>query len=659
MKRKQAYYNSRFRVLLTEVLPYELPLVYDNAAFFDICRDEEKFKIFESLLLGKDGVIQEGKRSDIRKYTIPFDYDTSRLSGTSTRRLSLIHPSVQLDWVNFYEEYADYLLYLCNKSPFSIRYIHKKSNCVVDQRYEYEAAYIEEPEDIDETLDATKVNDQRKNYYLSYFRYRKYDIINRYYDGHDALRLETKYAHLMRTDISHCFNHIYTHSIAWAIRGKEVAKNQRSDIFQELCENRLDVLMRQANYGETNGIVIGPEVSRIFAEIILQRTDVDLMLALKEHGLRLGTHYEIRRYVDDYFVYAHRKEDLEKIKSVMEDCLNVYKLHLNTSKTILYERPFATNRSDLMAEMQNLVRWLYDTIRNRTTIEDGAIYLSFVRKYRSMVHHYNVQYADISSVLLSKILTRIKYLSKSKDDKEVPILKENVIANMIEIVFYVFALNMTYTTSHKVCYAINMLVDAAKRKGDKIYLREICYRIEREIKRSFDLLSDRLQPGKSNMEIINLLLTWHRVLPNSTIDTNRLAALLGRNAENEIVKDDWRKLNYYQIMTLLYIIEDNPKYNRWKTELVKQVKNNFKKNNWRQYAECVNLFFDTLTCPYLDEEIKDSILTGTQVCSTKKIAKEKREEMDYIGIKRWFWDWDKSRPFERALYMKMFHPAYG
>ena len=31
--------------------------------------------------------------------------------------------------------------------------------------------------------------------------------------------------------------------------------------------------MQNLNYGETNGIVIGPEFSRIFAELILQEID--------------------------------------------------------------------------------------------------------------------------------------------------------------------------------------------------------------------------------------------------------------------------------------------------------------------------------------------------------------------------------------------------
>ena len=42
--------------------------------------------------------------------------------------------------------------------------------------------------------------------------------------------------------------------------------------------------MQRLNYNETNGIVIGPEFSRIFAEIILQRVDKEVEKALYVNG---------------------------------------------------------------------------------------------------------------------------------------------------------------------------------------------------------------------------------------------------------------------------------------------------------------------------------------------------------------------------------------
>ena len=76
--------------------------------------------------------------------------------------------------------------------------------------------------------------------------------------------------------------------------------------------------MQHTNYNETNGIVVGPEISRIFAEIILQAVDLAILRQLKDKGYTLGRDYEIRRYVDDSYVYTNSRK-------VLDDIYNAYK----------------------------------------------------------------------------------------------------------------------------------------------------------------------------------------------------------------------------------------------------------------------------------------------------------------------------------------------
>lgn len=99
--------------------------------------------------------------------------------------------------------------------------------------------------------------------------------------------------------------------MTWAVKGKDIAKkNTKAKTF----ENDFDHLMQHANYNETNGIIVGPEISRIFAEIILQAVDLAILRELKEqYGYKLGRDYEIRRYVDDSYVYATSREILENV----------------------------------------------------------------------------------------------------------------------------------------------------------------------------------------------------------------------------------------------------------------------------------------------------------------------------------------------------------
>lgn len=51
-----------------------------------------------------------------------------------------------------------------------------------------------------------------------------------------------------------------------------------------------DKMMQEMNYNETNGIVIGPECSRIFAEVIMQYVDqmVEQQLLIKMASPKQG-----------------------------------------------------------------------------------------------------------------------------------------------------------------------------------------------------------------------------------------------------------------------------------------------------------------------------------------------------------------------------------
>ena len=75
-------------------------------------------------------------------------------------------------------------------------------------------------------------------------------------------------------DISNCFPSIYSHSLPWAIVGKEVAKRSKDD--RTLWFNVLDYYVRNLKNEETNGLLIGPHSSNLLSELSLCRIDQDL-----------------------------------------------------------------------------------------------------------------------------------------------------------------------------------------------------------------------------------------------------------------------------------------------------------------------------------------------------------------------------------------------
>lgn len=66
------------------------------------------------------------------------------------------------------------------------------------------------------------------------------------------LLLGKKY--VVKSDISTCFPSIYTHSISWALVGKEYAKANRG---QKHWFNKIDKMCRATKSGETHGVLIG------------------------------------------------------------------------------------------------------------------------------------------------------------------------------------------------------------------------------------------------------------------------------------------------------------------------------------------------------------------------------------------------------------------
>ncbi len=302
--------NSKYRVLLSEVLPYETPLFFDNVGFFTHM---------------ETGKITEDSLRELFKnpqYTIPFNYKVQRNARKGSRILSVIHPVNQLEVVNFYENYDLSLLQATKDSPFSLRYINAIAKLHYNASKGYTSTCLQPEKELSD-------DNQQIKEYVSYFAYQSIDRMYKFFNGMPLFRLEQKYAIMRKLDVTSCFYHIYTHSVTWAVMSKELAK---SSIGKRTLGNDFDKLMQRCNYNETNGIVVGPEVSRIFAELILRRIDLNVLTALKEKGLIFGVHYEIRRYVDDMMLFANEENTLDVVESIIGQELEFYKLVLNKAK---------------------------------------------------------------------------------------------------------------------------------------------------------------------------------------------------------------------------------------------------------------------------------------------------------------------------------------
>ncbi|MCW5599407.1 MAG: RNA-directed DNA polymerase [Nitrosomonas sp.] len=140
--------------------------------------------------------------------------------------------------------------------------------------------------------------------------------------------------YLVKADIASCFPSIYTHSIPWALHGKDQAKesNKRAG----LAGNFLDKVTQSIRDKQTNGLLIGPHSSNVISEIVLTSIDVNL----QEKG-----YSRVSRHIDDYTFYALSHEEAERFVKDLGMCLRAFEMSINDKKTQILELPRASTEN--------------------------------------------------------------------------------------------------------------------------------------------------------------------------------------------------------------------------------------------------------------------------------------------------------------------------
>ena len=447
----------RWRALLTETLPYELPLIFSNDLLYaSLVRPSEKDAI-------KD--IVKKMRTKAKRATIPYNYQIAKDSARSTN-LSVIHPNQQLQINDFYELYRQTLIDYCSNSECTLRR-------PVAEMAIYSANPLDEetthrsgiphiiPEDRD--IDVSRMT--------SYFSYGRYNLLRNFIDSAEYRSFETKFKYLRTVDISKCFFNIYTHSIAWAVKGKTFAKDQ-IDVYS--FEHSFDHLMQRSNYGETNGIVVGPEISRIFAEIIMQ--DVDRRVIKRMLPQTSGVEYAIRRYVDDFFLFAQDVVVLDKLELVLSAELENYKLFLNSAKTNTETRPFVSPITLARSELAGLTAEMHECIdvlfmdADVITIRKSARKLNRIAlNVRLIAKRHDVEFSSISGSLLSTLLTLLKRcasaIQASADHDELSSLTDMAVT-ILEIAFYITSLDLRVRSTYSLCQITSFLKPIIDKNDD-------------------------------------------------------------------------------------------------------------------------------------------------------------------------------------------------
>lgn len=174
-----------------------------------------------------------------------------------------------------------------------------------------------------------------------------------------AIRLKIQMGNkfVVKADISNCFPSIYTHSVPWALIGKDESKKPENQDPKQWF-NQLDSFARLAQDKETLGLPIGSDVSNLIAEIILSQIDKNL----------IGD-FKFVRFIDDYTCYCEDAAKAEDFIASLAKELEKYKLKLNTKKTKITSLP-DIHSDEWVRNLRRISGWKSVSANNRNQAID-------------------------------------------------------------------------------------------------------------------------------------------------------------------------------------------------------------------------------------------------------------------------------------------------
>ncbi|OAI11607.1 hypothetical protein A1507_20065 [Methylomonas koyamae] len=646
MNKAKIKLNDYSRILLSETAPGDVPIIFTNNWFYQKIKNKNHKN--QSI---QDIINYVFERKNLDDISIPMRYRI-RKDDISYRHLGLIHPAQQINIIEFYKAYSDQILLYCSKSSFSIRRPAKVASSYFIPNKLQESRSLK-------STSAERLSDEKKfRHSTSYFAYDRHTKLHQFFEDEEFFNLEGKYTDFWSIDISKCFDSIYSHSITWATKGKFRTKSLRvKDTFGSI----FDRLMQRANFNETNGIVIGNEVSRIFAEIILQDVDCKAKSMLTDKGLQESEDYDVRRYVDDYFIFASSPETCQKVLDVIEDALRAYKLFINTQKTKKIQKPFITGITRGKLATSNALTELYDllflteddkpVVSNVKIRSTYSVVKSFINKIKASCHDDKETYYVMTGYIISALTNKIKYIYNSAPE----ILNSQDFSSyrsafviILKIAFHLFSIHPSFHNSRK----LSMLSYISFNFFEQHFPEE-----EKTIKLLINsFIKDFFESGKFKqsldsannyfpIEFSNLLFVSRNMGSDYLLNHRQIKSIFdldGAKKRRHNFLEQEENSDYFQLTSLLYYIGNEPEYNRIKDEAIKEI--SFRLTNLESLhkdAKICYLLLDSISCPFIP--VKNRKSWSSKLYETIKMHKPTTLQADEffhsISDEQWFISW--------------------
>lgn len=622
------------RAVLTDTSPYELPIIISNDGFYRNLTSraeasETLRSLIESLVITND-----------THYTIPFRFNVSK-DSVSRRKLSLIHPASQYSAALFYAKYDTIICYYCSLSNSSIR---KPTR--VGSTFFFRSSQGESNTYKNDKIDTTDVERLVRNP-ASFFSYSGVDRLHKFFGSAEFVRLEKKYAHMRLADISKCFPSIYTHSVSWAVKSSQHSKDNNLAIS---FGNDFDKLMQKMNYNETNGIAVGPELSRVFAEIILSAVDAEVTMKSRSRGFVVGRDFEYRRYVDDFILFCHSKDVAAEITSIIEDCLSDYNLHVNNAKTDDFARPFVTPKSHVIDNAKKRLSSFFEgtiektfsgAIKPKRLFKPDAVVKSLIASIKSGCFEEEVGYDLVANYVISSLVKRVEALVMGFDEliakSEVePNLYPPLLLKLMEAIFFFYTVSPTVASSFSVSRAMivfwRFLSD--KLPDEMLSASGQMQRWVSQLMRQPSFQEHLNKQEKIPVEFLNIILAASDIRGVDQFDPQLLKRTIFAP----------EKEDYFSLVSCLFYVKNQPAYSELRSHAERSILKVLDGcSRVRNHAHDAHLALDAICCPYLPMACRVKILADFRHALDQPVrtAQELEADVAEMETKPWFVQWEK------------------
>lgn len=612
MKKKLS--QSKFRTILTEVLPYERPLFYSNKFFARLLKRydvrAEGNRLVAHRHAGQQGLSELlGLISGSEEDKTNYNYRISKDGVNEGRLLTVMHPFHQVMAMDFYDRYDQLIIAFCNKSKFSLRKPSKVSS-MMKWSPRFDKLFSDDAND--------EISQESAK---SYFCYAEFNNIAKFYGSFRYLNLEKNYDYLLKADIKCCFDSIAPETLARLVYGNGIPSSDPSttdDFIYDFIRFHKEIrkgLPEKEVTEEDPGIIIGPEVSRLFAEIFMQQLDkrVEEVMYIK-HKKESPRDYVFFRYVDDSFIAANSKEDLQLIMQAYSSVLKSVNMNLNDKKLQVYsERPFIDRLSLIKSRLEDLIERTFEnrleTFRGFKKMQDGNYdaptnlsFKRFISEFRVIVAETafkpgdkyvdsdfaeikcHSKYKDITSfalgVMTSKLLSLLEdfnnlyreysqgsefgYITdkgeKIRNSYETEFLE--FCEELTESLFFILGSDLRMPTSISVVRILDIIQRfvrgkyefSGKIKSPKFKSCLISDIDEKISKETVKLLRHKRLPGRHGlMEILNLLELQYQMFPRNLISEKVIIEFLETNEAH-------CQFHFFTVFQLIHFTRGSSRY---------------------------------------------------------------------------------------------------